>query len=232
MLKNFPHPYREWTWRPKCGATNTSNDIFFKKYAPFKFRFDSQNFFLKAWPIGPRFTPAHSIVHVQSNFQYIFIFGCSLMETWTMDVCEGKSWSLQVPQATVSWDLHTSYGKRVPSSPLRDYLLSLVFAAIWQILRGGAHRFQSNQPKTRKCLVSTRDRTHELSVLSLLPYHLSQHASRDSRISCKIGPILVDRHTLPFVQPSRWYLNKVETTNSRGGGGHTGLKWGIICSNW
>ena len=31
-----------------------------------------------------------------------------------------------------------------------DYLLSHVFAAIQQILRGGYHRFQANQPETNK----------------------------------------------------------------------------------
>ena len=31
-----------------------------------------------------------------------------------------------------------------------DYLLSCVFAAIWQKLKGGPHRLQSNQRKTRK----------------------------------------------------------------------------------
>ena len=31
----------------------------------------------------------------------------------------------------------------------REYLLSHVFTTIWQIFRGGAHGFQSNQPKTR-----------------------------------------------------------------------------------
>ena len=33
-----------------------------------------------------------------------------------------------------------------------DYLLSCVFASILQILGGGSHRFQSNQPKIREII--------------------------------------------------------------------------------
>ena len=82
------------------------------------------------------------------------MFGCSLMEMWTMDICEGRSWSLYVPQSPVSWIVTGTCTHLMERGYLllhfHDYLLSCVFAAIWQILRGGSHRLQSNQLKTRK----------------------------------------------------------------------------------
>ena len=88
------------------------------------------------------------------------MFGCSLMEMWTMDICEGRSWSLYVPQSPVSWIVTGTCTHLMERGYLllhfHDYLLSCVFAAIWQILRGGSHRLQSNQLKTRKIFLPQR----------------------------------------------------------------------------
>ena len=59
--------------------------------------------FLKFWPI----TPAHILlvhtdtISVKLSRRSSF-FGCSLMETWTIDVCEERSQSLCVPQSPIS----------------------------------------------------------------------------------------------------------------------------------
>ena len=97
-------------------------------------------------------------------------------------------WSLYVPQSPVSWIVTgtCTHLKERGYLLLRfhDYLLSCIFAAIWQILRGRSHRLQSNQLKTRKnFLASAGNWTQDLSVLSLLPCHLSHHTSTEFKNS-------------------------------------------------
>ena len=111
------------------------------------------------------------------------MFGCSLMEMWTMDICEGRSWSLYVPQSPVSWIVTGTCTHLMERGYLllhfHDYLLSCVFAAIWQILRGGSHRLQSNQLKTRKIFLPQRGiepRTFQswvfcLAIWAITPHH-------------------------------------------------------------
>ena len=73
---------------------------------------------------------------------------------WIMDVCEESSWSLFVPQSPASWIVTGTWAILKEKCYLLlhscDYLLSHVFAAIRQILRGGIHSFQRNQQKTRE----------------------------------------------------------------------------------
>ena len=64
-------------------------------------------------------------------------------------------WFLYTVEVFVLVSLSLNYSicyvsTHVPMRPSNhDYLLPCAFAAIPQILRGGFHRFQSNQPKTR-----------------------------------------------------------------------------------
>ena len=88
--------------------------------------------------------------HIFSQtFKQIFIFGWILTDT---DICEERIWSLLVPQSPVSRIVTSTHLKERGYLLLhyRDYLLSCVFAAIWQILRGGFHRFQINQPPKKR----------------------------------------------------------------------------------
>ena len=71
-----------------------------------------------------------------------------------MDVCEKRSWSFYVPQSPFSWIVTGTciHFKERGYLLLHfcDYLLSVVFSAIRQILRSRSHRLQNNQPKTRE----------------------------------------------------------------------------------
>ena len=55
-----------------------------------------------------------------------------------------------------------------------DYLLSCVFAAICQVLRGGSHKLQTNQPKTGIFFASAGDFSPESSALPSEPLHLAK----------------------------------------------------------
>ena len=117
------------------------------------------------------------------------MFGCSLMEMWTMDICEGRSWSLYVPQSPVSWIVTRTCTHLMERGYLllhfHDYLLSCVFAAIWQILRGGSHRLQSNQLKTRKNFLPQRGiepRTFQSWVFCLAIWAITPR-----RVWCSLG---------------------------------------------
>ena len=62
-------------------------------------------YFFKARPIRPLFTPSHSTLYRHIYLQtskHIFMFWCSLMEMWTINVSEERGWSLYVPQLPVS----------------------------------------------------------------------------------------------------------------------------------
>ena len=67
------------------------------------------------------------------------------------------------------------------SSRSLNYVLSHVFAAIWQIFRGGFQRFQSNQPKYIKAisffLALVGDWTRDFLFLNQLPCHLGHYTS-------------------------------------------------------
>ena len=67
--------------------------------------------------------------------------------TWTMTICEERSWSLNVPLSLVSLIVTgtcTHLEERGYLLCFHDYLLSR------QILRGGSQRLKSNQTKTRE----------------------------------------------------------------------------------
>ena len=116
---------------------------------------------IKCSPIGPIFTLAHvfKIVHIDTFLVELskrssFFDIPSWIRGPCVDVCEDRSWSLYVPQSPVSWVVTRTCTHLWERGYLlfcfRDYLLSCVFAAIWQILvRGGSDRLQSNQPKIR-----------------------------------------------------------------------------------
>ena len=115
-----------------------------------------------------------------------------------MDVCEERSWSLYVPQSVPQSPVNWAVTKACAHFKVRgyllllfcDYLLSHVSAAMQQILKGGDHKFQSNQPKTREnvfifVLPWLGVWNPDLSVLSLLPCHMNLHKSSI------VNPVLV-----------------------------------------
>ena len=83
----------------------------------------------------------------------------------------------------------------------RNYVLSHVFKAIWQILKSRSHMLHSKQTKTRKILALAGDWTQDLSFLSLLPCHLSHHTS------AKIKKKLMHKVFLFFVFPLSYILS-------------------------
>ena len=87
--------------------------------------------------------------HVEAKF-----FGCSLMETWTINVREERRQSLRIPQNTCFLISNRDLRKESTffSIFLTMYFLLHVFVAIWQTLRGGSDRFQSNQKQEKICL--------------------------------------------------------------------------------
>ena len=101
-------------------------------------------FFYTLYPFGPIFTPEHSIAHTHS--QTLNIFSCLDVHSWRrgpwISVKGGLKllWSLITFLLNSNMDFHISYRKWV-FSVFQDYLLSC---------RGGSHRLNSHQQKTRK----------------------------------------------------------------------------------
>ena len=94
-------------------------------------------------------TVLHIPTHAQSSFQYIFMFwmiphgdmdhGCLWREELYF-VCSSITCFLKV----------TGTCTHLMEREFHEILLSCVFAAMRQILRGKSHKLQSNQLKTRK----------------------------------------------------------------------------------
>ena len=109
------------------------------------------------------------------------MIGWSLVEMWTIEICEEGNWSWYGPQLCLSilvTGTCTHFNKRgYLLQGFCDYLFSLVFEANWKILRSGSRRLQSNQPKTRKniCQLSLPQLGIEhlvfcLAIWDIIPY--------------------------------------------------------------
>ena len=97
-------------WNENCQKDNFLSELaspgmprIFLRFDPFGLHLLQHIFYL-----------VHTDTLFSRTFKQIFIFACFLMEMWTMDICEERSWSLNVPQSPVSWIITGTC--KVPSS--------------------------------------------------------------------------------------------------------------------